>query len=113
MNSVYACTPLSLSIIIIRIIIGLVKARPAFAHVLSACLRSAAIENTEEAWVELFMLPKCVLLTPKRGGRHHKPVSIDKLCELWSQGHIDILWQRATSHTSVRPSKAMNCDYHN
>lgn len=29
-------------------------------------LRSAAIENTEEAWIKLFMLPKCVLLTPKR-----------------------------------------------
>ena len=73
-------------------------------------LRSAAIENTEDAWVKLFMLPKCVLLTPKRGGRHHKPVSIDKLCELWSQGHIDTLWQRATSHTSAKPSKAVNCD---
>ena len=76
-----------------------VKARPAFAHVLSACLRSAVIENTEEAWVKLFILPKCVLLTPKRGGHHHKPVCIDMLCELWSQGHIDTLWQRATSHT--------------
>ena len=37
------------------------KARPAFAKVLSAVLRSILSDNTAEAWLRLFMLPKCVL----------------------------------------------------
>ena len=37
------------------------KARPAVAHVLSDVLRSICFENSEEAWLKLFMLPKCVL----------------------------------------------------
>ena len=36
------------------------KARPVFARVLSTALRSVWIENSEEAWLKLFMLPKCV-----------------------------------------------------
>ena len=45
-------------------------------------------------------------------GYYYSPQSVVdvKLCELWSQGHIDTLWQRATSHTSAKPSKAVNCD---
>ena len=53
------------------------KARPAFACALSAALRSALLENTEDTWLKLFMLPKCLLLTPKHRGHHHKPISIE------------------------------------
>eukprot|EP00731_Ephydatia_muelleri_P001362 Em0001g1362a len=34
------------------------RARPAFARVLSASLRSVLSDNSEEAWLKLFMLPK-------------------------------------------------------
>eukprot|EP00731_Ephydatia_muelleri_P019436 Em0012g261a len=37
------------------------KARPAFARVLPDVLKSICYENSEEAWLRLFMLPKCVL----------------------------------------------------
>ena len=37
------------------------KARPAFARALSETLRAICQLNTEEVWLKLFMLPKCVL----------------------------------------------------
>ena len=48
----------------------------------------------------MFMLPKCVLPTAKRAGRHNHPVSIELLCDLWSKGHLCQLWQRAMSRGS-------------
>ena len=53
-----------------------VKDRLAFALALCSALRSALHDNSEDAWLKVFMLPKCVLLAPKHGGRHHKPVPI-------------------------------------
>ena len=58
------------------------RARPAFARVLSASLRSVLSDNSEEAWLKLFMLPKCVLPSAKRRGRNLKPTSIEVLCKL-------------------------------
>ena len=40
------------------------KARPAFAKALSSALRDVLLKNTEDAWLKLFMLPKCVLRPP-------------------------------------------------
>jgi hypothetical protein len=39
-------------------------------------------ENSVSAWLRLFMLPKCVLPSAKRGGRHNKPVPIESLCAM-------------------------------
>eukprot|EP00731_Ephydatia_muelleri_P018626 Em0011g666a len=61
------------------------KDRLAFALVLSSALRSAVHDNSEDAGLKLLMLPKCVLLAPKRAGRHHKPVPISRLCAQWSK----------------------------
>ena len=72
-----------------------VKDRLAFALVLSSSLRAALHENTEEAWLKVFMLPKCLLLVPKHRGRHHKPVPIRVLCDMWSKGDFGVLWNRA------------------
>ena len=44
--------------------------------------------NNEIAWLKLFLLLKCVLVSPKRIGRHHKPHSIKYLCDLWLKGHF-------------------------
>ena len=49
------------------------KARYAFAKALSTTLRSILTENSEEAWLKLLMLPKCMLPTLKRKGRRLKP----------------------------------------
>ena len=52
-------------------------------------------ENSVDAWTKLLMLPKCVLPTSKRGGRHNKPIPIDILCEMWLKGNFCELWRRA------------------
>ena len=82
------------------------KDRLAFALVLSSALRSAVHDNSEDAWLKLLMLPKCVLLAPKRAGRHHKPVSISRLCAQWSKGEFSALWNRASNHSPgpMRPT---------
>ena len=51
------------------------------------------------------MLPKCVLLAPKRAGRHHKPVPISRLCAQWSKGEFSALWNRASNRHSPSPMR--------
>ena len=82
------------------------KARPSFARALSDTLRSICLSNTEEAWLKLFMLPKCVLRASHRGGRQHKPHSIEELCRLWSDGHLASLWRYASGHGRKTNSKS-------
>ena len=86
------------------------KARPAFACALSAALRSVLLENTADLWLKLFMLPKCLLLTPKCRGRHHKPISIEYLCDLWLKSQYGTLWQRAIGQNTSRPSHSRHND---
>ena len=81
------------------------KAKPAFARALSSALRAVVSDNSVESGSKLFLLPKCVLPSSKRGGRHNKPVPIDVLCQMWLDGHLGDLWKlaasRATSSTHV------------
>ena len=81
------------------------KARPAFARVLSDVLKSICYENSEEAWLRLFMLPKCVLRASRRGGRLCKHPSIEQLCSLWSQGDSGIIWNRINKRLVIPPQK--------
>ena len=81
------------------------KARPSFARVLSDTLRSICISNSEEAWLKLFMLPKCVLRASHRGGRRHKSHSIEELYRRWSDGHLASLWKYASDHARKSNSK--------
>ena len=78
------------------------KDRQAVALVLSSSLRPAAFENTQETWLKVFMLPKCILFAPKRCGGHHKPRPIRDLCDLWSKGHFDVLWNMASNKQSSK-----------
>ncbi|KAL5494300.1 hypothetical protein EMCRGX_G015601 [Ephydatia muelleri] len=64
-----------------------VKDRLAFALALCSALRSALQDNSEDAWLKVFMLPKCLLLAPKHGGRHHKPVPIKSSMRPMVQRH--------------------------
>eukprot|EP00731_Ephydatia_muelleri_P000766 Em0001g766a len=74
------------------------KARPAFARALSETLRAICQLNTEEVWLKLFMLPKCVLRASHCGGSRHKPLSIEELCRQWSDGQSASLWRYASEH---------------
>ena len=60
---------------------------PAFARVLSDVLKSICYENSEEAWLRLFMLPKCVLRVS------------------WSQGDSGIIWNRINKRLVIPPQK--------
>ena len=79
------------------------RSRPAFARALSSALRCVIQENSEEAWLKLFMLPKCVLPSFRRQGRHDKPLPVDVLCNMWTDNDLGPLWNlakgRAISHT--------------
>ena len=81
------------------------KARPIFAKVLSAALREVLNKNTEEAWLNFFMLPKCVLLPSRRKGRHHKNSSIISLCKLWLKSEFRALWRHATNYNASNKTK--------
>ncbi|KAL5502816.1 hypothetical protein EMCRGX_G009650 [Ephydatia muelleri] len=76
-----------------------IKSRPAFA---GAAFHSILHENSEEAWLKFFMLPKCVLVAPKRRECHHKPLPINHLCDLWSKGQFGFLWEHASQQVTSR-----------
>ena len=76
------------------------KSRPAFARALSLTLRSVILENTEEAGLKLFMLPKCVLPSLRRKGQHDKPLPVDTLCNMWSDNNLVALWSLAKSRSA-------------
>ena len=85
------------------------QSRPAFAKALSSALRCVISENTEEAWLKLFMLPKCVLPSTKRGGRHEKLQPIDFLCNLWANNDLTCLWNLAKGRANeLRDGSAKN-----
>ena len=77
------------------------SAWPAFARALSSVLKEIVAVNSVAAWTKLLMLPKCVLPTSKRGGRHNKPISIDILCDMWLKGNLCELWLRAQTRATI------------
>ena len=88
------------------------KSRPAFARALSSALRCVILENTEEAWLKLFMLPRCVLPSLRRKGHHDKPLPVDILCNMWSDNKLGDLWDlarnRITNHKRGACSTSIN-----
>ena len=81
------------------------KARPSFARALSSTLRFVLAENSEEAGLKLFMLPKCVLPSLKSKGRHFKHTPIKFLCDLWAKKEFSTLWNLAGSNVRKAPSQ--------
>ena len=80
------------------------KAKPVFARALSMVLKGVILWNSEEAWLKLFMFPKCVLPSLKHGGNHAPHTSIESLCNMWLHNHLATLWSmaniRASSNTT-------------
>ena len=48
------------------------------------------------------MLPKCVLPSLRRKGRHDKPLPVDSLCNMWSDDKLGALWSLAKSWSANR-----------
>ena len=71
------------------------RAKHAFARALSSSLQRVVSENSLDSWLKLLMLPKCILPSAKRGGRHNKPVPIEALCDLWLKDSFSELWRMA------------------
>ena len=51
------------------------------------------------------VLPKCILPSCKRRGRHNKPVPIEFICDLWMQDQLSDLWNMALSRASSTNNK--------
>ena len=62
------------------------------------------------AWLKLFLLPKCVLPSAKLGGRHNKPVPIESLCAMWTEGQFRELWHLAKAHAPCSKKQRVPLD---
>ena len=72
------------------------KARALWAQALTRAVARVNDTQSVEAWVELLMLPKCVLLSPPRGGKKHKSntaaFTLDHLA-CWLASERATLWE--------------------
>ena len=71
------------------------SARAVWGQVLSQTTANVVWHNSVQAWTELAMLPKCVLLAPPRQGKSNKSdtVAFIKLrCDRWLAGERMELW---------------------
>ena len=73
------------------------KARPASAKAVSSALRDVLLKNTEDAWLKLFMLLKCVLPSLKHKGSHNPHIAIESLCKMWLNNDLSTLWTMTKS----------------
>ena len=91
-------------------------AKHLWAQALLASIAAVLRHNDELAWLELLMLPKCVLRTSGRGGKKHR-AQIDaetkRLCKDWVEGQRAQLWRQSRSLLSRnrrRRSQAKSMD---
>ena len=82
--------------------------RTLWAQALTRSLAAINAYNSEDAWLELLMLPKTVLLAPPRGGRKNAKAAAaftsDRLTR-WLEGHRMTLWSDVEeSVTNGKPS---------
>ena len=83
------------------------RARGLWGEVLAKAIASAVHYNTAQAWTELMMLPKCVLLTPPRSGKSNKRAStafIKLRCDRWLSGQRKELWEDGPAARTRRHS---------
>ena len=71
-------------------------ARAAWAQALTRALAAAAAYNSVDAWTELLMLAKTVLLAPLRAGKKNRRTAaaftLERLSR-WEAGHRESLWE--------------------
>ena len=73
-------------------------ARNAWVHVFGEAVQAICLDpSSEEVWVKFFMLAKCILAKPPRGGRCHWPVTqkcVQARLAKWRTGEVMYLWER-------------------
>ena len=70
-------------------------ARPIWGQALAQTAAATVWHNSEQAWTEWAMLPKCVLFAPPRQGKSNKSNTlafIKNRCERWLEGERMELW---------------------
>ena len=69
----------------------------AWGTVLERALYDVAHQNTVASWTRLLMLPKCVLVASRRGGKRNRGdrLSVGHLCDAWTRGELKWLWSWA------------------
>ena len=81
-------------------------ARHAWNQVLTRALAAVVHHNSVETWLELLMLPQCVLCAPGRGGRRHRKAAaaftLDRL-QRWQEGERLSLWESRPCCRASRP----------
>ncbi|CAE7610039.1 unnamed protein product [Symbiodinium natans] len=82
-----------------------VAARHAWNQVLTRALAAVGHHNNLESWLELLMLPQCVLCAPGRGGRRHRKAAaaftLDRL-QRWQEGERLSLWEARPCRRAAR-----------
>lgn len=79
-------------------------ARSLWARCLGEAVEAAMSSSSVEAWVELLMLPKCVLVVPPRRGKKHQARRFtESRCERWLGGERMELWLDGRSSPPRRP----------
>ena len=56
-----------------------------FGRVFLECLLSILHDGSSHSWQRFLMLPKCVLASSKRGGRHHKHIHQSASCVIFGR----------------------------
>ena len=59
--------------------------RQSFGRVFLNCLLSILHDGSSHSWQRFLMLPKCVLASSKRGGRHHKHIHQSASCVIFGR----------------------------
>lgn len=92
-------------------------ARVLWARCLTQATALAAHQNSVSAWIQLAMLPKCVLRPHTRGGRGSRNAAeaqTKDLCRRWLDGERASLWAEVTEPRVAKPGstaaqKAQRC----
>eukprot|EP00731_Ephydatia_muelleri_P025776 Em0017g859a len=75
-----------------------------FARALSTALKEVLRHNSEEAWLKLFMLPKCVLPSLKQRGVVNPHTPIESLCKMWLNNDLVTLWSMSLTRANLHSS---------
>ena len=84
-------------------------AKKLWADCLVTALAQVVQHNDLRAWLELLMLPKCVLSSSMRGGKQHKQRAerrSKEICQSWLEGHRGSLWSLGRERNPGRKKEA-------
>lgn len=83
--------------------------RSLWTRCLVRTVADTVFHNSEDKWLELLMLSKCVLCNPPRSGKSHKSQRVAftrRRLESWLAGDRVALWDSLPQYTPPRPKRA-------